>query len=403
MLVSDVKLVTSSEYCELQAQVRCEPTVSKRPDISSWISEDGPFLLRYRFPAACESFLSPENGDPFVAALLAPAMFIGEPLRIPIPVSQKLMHSTDEIQSILQCWYRDFSKVVVEAPAREQALISAKRSSLIGLFFSLGVDSFYSLLKNVKNHPSDDETITHLLVVHGLDIYLEKWNSKLFPTVLANSGNVAQELGKEILPVTTNLREFTDRLVDWIAVHMGGGLASIALALGCMLNAVNIASGPAYNYLNPHGSHPLLDPLWSTEYLAVLHDGCEARRLDKVQFIAPFHIALENLRVCFNTVGEYNCGKCEKCLRTMICLHIAGDLHRASTFPQHIDHERLHKILEDFNERTPHKLLPLEAYWKDFVNALGASEEDLAIRKAIEECLSRNGVSVLDDRSIRLT
>ena len=37
-----------------------------------------------------------------------------------------------------------------------------------------------------------------------------------------------------------------------------------------------------YAHLGPLGSHPLLDPLWSSEDVELVHDGCEATRLDKL-------------------------------------------------------------------------------------------------------------------------
>src|SRR5262249_54154050 len=156
----------------------------------------------------------------------------------------------------------------------------------------------------------------------GFDIHVGRSNSDLFPLVLESSHEVAQALSREVLPVTTNIRDFTDAHVDW-GIYHGAALASVALALQPMFRQMHIASTRAYDRLIPWGSHPLLDPLWSTESLALSHDGCEARRLEKVQLIAGSPIALSTLRVCWeNPDNAYNCGRCEKCLRTMIALHI---------------------------------------------------------------------------------
>jgi hypothetical protein len=80
-----------------------------------------------------------------------------------------------------------------------------------------------------------------------------------------------------------------------------------------------------YADLIPLGSHPMLDPLWSTKAVEILHDGCEASRLDKVRCIQGDPLARKLLRVCWRNVGrEMNCGVCEKCVRTRICLEIVG-------------------------------------------------------------------------------
>jgi hypothetical protein len=87
------------------------------------------------------------------------------------------------------------------------------------------------------------------------------------------------------------------------------------------------------------GTSLALDGHWSTESVRFVHDGAEASRLNKVIWqIAQSPIALEHLRVCYkNEDGAYNCGKCEKCLRTMTNLYIAGVLEKSETLPHHID------------------------------------------------------------------
>ena len=69
----------------------------------------------------------------------------------------------------------------------------------------------------------------------------------------------------------------------------------------------------------------------------VVHDGAEAERIDKARKLMESPVALRNLRVCFETPeGGYNCGRCEKCFRTMATLRILGVLDRA-TFDHPLD------------------------------------------------------------------
>ena len=77
----------------------------------------------------------------------------------------------------------------------------------------------------------------------------------------------------------------------------------------------------SFSQLIPLGSHPLTDPLYSTEGVEIIHEGAEARRVDKVVKIAESPLALSNLRVCFEDMN-INCGKCAKCLRTIIPLQL---------------------------------------------------------------------------------
>jgi hypothetical protein len=86
-----------------------------------------------------------------------------------------------------------------------------------------------------------------------------------------------------------------------------------------------------YQRLKPWGSSPLLDPLWSSDRLAIIHDGCEASRPEKIAYIATSDAALESLHVCAQ--HHTNCGSCEKCVATQVALRNADALDRATTFP----------------------------------------------------------------------
>jgi hypothetical protein len=151
--------------------------------------------------------------------------------------------------------------------------------------------------------------------------------------------DLANQLGTQILPVTTNLREFSDRVTDWVHYFHGPALASVVLALGCCFRKVTIAAAQTYRHLIPRGAHPLLDPHWGTEWTDFEHDGLEADRLGKLRALSRVPSLIRNLRVCTTSelTDSYNCGRCEKCLRTMIYLHIAGALELCETLPHTIE------------------------------------------------------------------
>lgn len=76
-----------------------------------------------------------------------------------------------------------------------------------------------------------------------------------------------------------------------------------------------------------------MDPLWGTETLAIVHDGIEHISFEKLQAIPHERVARQNLRVCWeNQGGAYNCCRCEKCIRTMVCLTAVGVLDQFETF-----------------------------------------------------------------------
>ena len=363
MRVSNLKISQRRGRCEFSASVKCD---------TFWVWGNKPFRLWYQFPAGFAPYLDEQNGDPFVAALLAPAMVLGERLEIDAEVSPQLLQSVSKIQKLYRNWFPALKEIPVEARPR-RAGINLKTSGE-GLFFSLGADSFYSLLKQ-------PESISHLITVEGFDVYL--WEQARYPAVLENFNRVARELGKTPIHVKTNLREFSDRMADWVDLYHGAALASVALSLPNLFQRIRIAATHNTRELMPLGSHPSLDYLWSTESLTFTHDGAEASRLQKLRSIAKSSLALQTLRVCAisTEAAIYNCGTCPKCLMTMVGLHVAGALERCVTLPAQVDPELLGTIsVTNATQRV---------YLEELAGALGDSATDLSIKHALDQCLGR--------------
>ena len=119
---------------------------------------------------------------------------------------------------------------------------------------------------------------------------------------------------------------------------------------------VYIASGEWYPNLVPSGSHVVIDENWSTENLQIISDGLEKSRLGKAQVVGDNDLAMQTLRVCWaNPDDDYNCGRCEKCLRTMVNLQLAGALERCTTFAVPLSLRRV-KQLTFFDQGAPEYL-----------------------------------------------
>jgi hypothetical protein len=170
-------------------------------------------------------------------------------------------------------------------------------------------------------------------------------------------------------------------------------MAGVALLLQHEFRKVYFAGSTTSNYnnLRPQGTHPLLDPLWSTETTAFFHDGCEVRRVEKAAQIAESHVAMRHLQVCgkrttYGTYGTHNCGRCEKCVRTMLNLVAADALERCEALPDWVDSEAV-------------RSLDLSSYGKAYL----ANENLRALKRlgtqpklvaALEEALERGAVRI---------
>lgn len=276
-----------------------------------------------------------QSADVFLACTLVPSMKIGEALHINYYISPLLEHSSNEIQNILSGWYPELKKIDVHNNTHFPNPIKRDNKS-VACFFTGGVDSFYTLLK----HNSE---ITKIVYVHGFDLWLHEVEFR--EMVSKRMNQIANELGKELIEVETNLLEFSHKICDWEHHYHGSALASVAILLSKVIGKMYIPSTFSNDILFPSAdvpaiktslinkaSHPDLDKLWSTEEVEIIHDG-EISRLDKIKYISKSEIVLNHLRVCLDRrLGLYNCSQCEKCVRTMIALYISGVLNKSKTF-----------------------------------------------------------------------
>jgi hypothetical protein len=255
-----------------------------------------------------------------VLGLLA-AMSAGAALEIGGPISPVLAANLEQAQRVLEAWNESLSRVPVITATREAAAADPDAGS--ATFFSGGVDSFYTLLEH-------RDRLTHLILVHGFDLSLGAERLRGAASAMARA--VARRAGLELVEIETDLRRVIDPRLHWPMGH-GFGLAAVGLCLQEQFATIRVPASYTYRDMFPWGTHPLLDPLWSTDATGFVHDGFGVDRFEKVERISESPLALEHLRVCWeNRDGEYNCGRCEKCVRTMISLAAVGALDRCSTF-----------------------------------------------------------------------
>lgn len=255
-----------------------------------------------------------DRADAFVAFSLLPAMKLRLPLVCDAPISSSLLEmGIPTIQRIYRLWridewntaYPEFHNVVVRA----EAITDCGPGAAVGSFYSGGVDSSFSLLE------ASDE-ITDLLFIRDFEA--------VFPAdqeaqAILGVKKVAQQMAKRPIIAQSNAKEVFADVVSWHHYH-GGFLAGIALNLQNFFRKVHIPSTYSINQLPIWGSHPLVDPAWSTKALKVVHDRVDVSRLEKTAAIAEHPSLLENLRVCWKPM--HNCGTCPKCVRTLLTLQV---------------------------------------------------------------------------------
>jgi hypothetical protein len=288
------------------------------------------------------------DASPFAASLLLPSMKLGENLVIRGSVSTRLHAGMREIIRIVSGWDIGLKPidVIVDELVPDRIV-----PGVTGVFFSGGVDSFYTYLR----HKNDRNPITHLALAKGYDI--DRHDNRLWNATVHNIRQIANVERVALIEVESNVRSLTDPILSWTYCH-GGCLAAAAMCMRKGIGQMYIASSADAEHQALQGSHVAIDNLWSTEAVSFVHDGSEASRINKIDWlIANSQLALKYLRVCYrNTNGAYNCGKCEKCLRTMVSLYAAGVLDRAETFPSRVDPRLLSELtIEGYADAVFHR------------------------------------------------
>ena len=268
-----------------------------------------------------------------LAALLLPAMLSGRhAIRLPGPLDATTQTNLQRLQAQFAELFPEFDlkPVPVRTPGTRAGHAPGPGRGRIGMFASLGVDASYSLLSHL-------DEIDDLVLVRGYNISLEPEDDALWNETVEAGRDMADELGKRLIPVRTNLRPFLElRRCPWGMSH-GAALAHVGLLLQPWLRTMYVPSSFAVRQLFPWGSHPDLDPLWSTGHLQFVHHGTELCRLEKIHHIAGSPGMLRQLRVCNDHPdGAYNCGRCSKCIHTMLSLDSAGAVKGCATFPQEV-------------------------------------------------------------------
>lgn len=363
MIIKNISSQTNKIFTTVSADIKTDQT-----------SEYDHIFFRIRNKSKFEVAV---DGTAFVALTLLIAMWLDEDIVVESTVSRKFYNNLQQIMNLLTSWNANFKKIKIIHDGLKSDSKPKKGSSC---FFSLGVDSFYTYIK----HSKSKEPIKNLIFVHGFDIALE--NHSFYKETLQKLDGLAKSENIDIFSVQTNLRQFTEKHLEWDWEH-GGAMASIAFLLRQNYEKTYFAgsdSSTQRGRIIPYGTHPLLDPLWKTEHFNVIHDGDEFTRLQKIQkLVSRSELALTYLRVCNqNLRGKYNCSQCEKCIRTMVDLKISEALDKAKTFTNTIPLNKLTKINNSHFET--------KIYFEDSLSELIKLNKYPDLQSALEKSLEKS-------------
>jgi hypothetical protein len=318
--------------CCVSARVAWEDR--ERDDLVLFFEAEGPG----------QELIRPEP-DAFLLACALAAMRHGE-RRISIEgsVCPRLREGLVAAVSLQRSWNGDDRRLPAIEPVQGFRASEHALPARSGAFLSGGLDSLDVFLENhdafAEGHPGRIEDALHVVGLPLLGHLEPAVRDNFRDRARAAAESFARELGIRFIAVRTNLGEVEPDFGFFGRDYFGSGYAGVAHLFASTLSSVAIASGHAPGApLTPHGSHPLLDPLFSSSALEIRHEGADRSRLEKMGAAARRPDLVRHLQVCgapslLPVGGAFaNCGRCPKCLHTLAEIYLAGALGAAASFP----------------------------------------------------------------------
>lgn len=261
-----------------------------------------------------QQFSQPENMyDAFFLLALPVAIAVKEDLEFDGPVSEELLQKSLRVHE----YYREIAdrQIDIKVTSKVKNKKIKNKSTNIAQFFTLGVDSFYTLLcEKYEKHAQP----RYLIYIDGYDI---PFYQRLFLTSVHNElSRVAAATKTTPLFVQSNLRQVTDLAIGWGRFHVTA-LAAVANLLG--MRKVYI-SGESFESAD-WGLRAGADDLYSNSACTiqlVAHNVGRAYKIHKILQTPLADLFRQVVRVCWENVRlhdiPYNCSKCQKCLKTQL-------------------------------------------------------------------------------------
>lgn len=277
-------------------------------------------------------YLCHERGDAFLVALLNYAMRNGHDITSEAPIGEDLYYrlSTDLIPALA-----NNSKVLhltkITAAVDSSILPNAQA---VGTGISCGVDSLHAVAQE-SNPNFPRHKLTHLAFNNVGSHGAGERAQKLFDERRALAKKFCEEYHYEYVEGNSNLQDFIPQ--SHFLSHTYSSIFSV-LALQKLYSVYYYASsGHKYNSFSikdsekyDSGLYELLSlNCFSSHSLKIYSEGGEKNRFEKLQSVVKFEPSYKYLNVCVKQF--HNCGKCEKCVRTLVAIDALNCLEKYKT------------------------------------------------------------------------
>jgi hypothetical protein len=298
--------------------------------------------LWYRLDAEYSDYFCDDRSDGIVASLFFFSLMNGADIVSTLPISEKLYYQLTYhlIPQLCRCNKSAISPIKIEAPLVSTAY---PKATGVGCGISCGVDSFTTLYEYTKLVPLDSYKLTHLtyLKVGAHDGQTGRYDKEvqegLFQSQLSHVKAFCARYEYKLIVVESNLTEIIDCMFGFYNYEQFHSYvnAGTVLQLQKLFNRYYYSStyclDDFFMDVKKDAAHyeGVLLPMLSTETTSFYNSNQAMSRIEKECLISNFEQSYEWLLVCW--LHKPNCGRCGKCIRTMLGLDFVGklELYRA--------------------------------------------------------------------------
>ena len=328
IFIGSIKKTTSDGCSKLSCNVTIDGTTKEL-----WLKVNSKYA----------EYLCDERADAQLIAVLHYAIKNGHDIEIETPITESLLFNIENylIPALIEN-NPTFHRIKIKASTDNAQLPSAHA---VGTGISCGVDSLHVLAEHTKSKYKS-HNITHLTFNNVGSHGLGEKGRELYHKRLKKPRDFANEFGFSFVESDSNLTDVIDQ--SHFKTHTYSSMFPIFCLQKLYSKYYYASSGYRFQEFNlkdkPEsscGSYELLSlQVFSTPQLRIYSEGMGLTRLDKMASVVKYAPAWKYLNVCL--VNEDNCGKCEKCVRTLLGIDAIGDLDRFSDVFD-IDYYRKHK------------------------------------------------------------
>lgn len=287
-------------------------------------------------------YLCWERSDAFVIGLLHYAMFHGHDITCEAPIGEYLYYqiTTELIDAVSKGSSRMYAtKIYSEVDSS-----CLPCAGMVGTGISCGIDSLHALAANLDDHLTRHK-VTHLAFNNVGSHGEGSRANRLFAERRKNAEMFCKEYGFELTEVNSNIMDVFEQ--EHYLTHTYTSMFAV-FVLQKLYSVYYYASGRPFSefsltdndYFPPDFYELLLLQDFSTENLKIYSEGGTLTRLEKTRKVVDYFPSYKYLNVCVSTSG--NCGRCEKCIRTLLALDVLGKLDEYSAVFD-VEYYRSHK------------------------------------------------------------